>query len=458
MSTEVWFRNPDNYIRELVECGVGNITWDRGLLVKKSIDPDKHASLYFGRAIPWRALLVGDQGTAEINADRPVSDPVAVYPTWRYGDDTALLEEIVTRPIGADPELCSDLTVPADERPVFGQEHRVVITEIPSATGGPGRNFLKFLKELQEDFPDCIFHVHGLYSFRLAFGMGFRAADFEPRTAAQKGKLHLPSGREEKYERAQAHPKWVTVLGFKPVDLAIPRNRCMYNIKSAIWAGENYNALYKFKTIGETDPDTTTPEGEYTPPTTRSHLTLSVKSKPGDKQLCDTCSLAPQCKYQRDGAVCSVPGAEPADLAKFFRTRDSGDIIDGLGILMQAQTRRLERGIEEEDDFGLNPEVTKMLGQLFDQGVKLAKLVDPSLAGGARVQVNVGAGGAAAVSAGNPRQFVAAAVAELKRQGIPAEKITPKMIEGLLSGMNNEGSAQRAVEGTVLDSREERTA
>src|SRR5689334_16934386 len=323
MATEVWFRNPDNYVRELVECGVGNIAWDRGMLVKKSIDPDKHASLYFGRAIPYRILLIGDQGTAELGPDNPISQPKGVYPTWRYGEDATLLEEIVSRPVGNDRAICSDLSVPVDERPVFGQEHRVIITDIPNASTGPGRKFLRFVKELQEDYRDCILHLHGLYSFRLAFGMGYGAADFEPRTAAQKGKVHLPSGREERYEAAQAHPKWVTALGFKPVDLAIPRNRCMYNIKSAIWAGENYEKLYKFRTTGGGPVDFTSSDADFKPSETKTILMSRKSPKDGDQFHCDTCSLQNDCKYQRAGAVCSVPGAEPTELAKFFKTRDS---------------------------------------------------------------------------------------------------------------------------------------
>lgn len=449
MTTEVWFRNPDAYIRELVEVGQANVVWDRGLLVKKSIDPHKHASLYFGRTFDWRLLLVGEQGTAELGPDNDVNKPVAVYPTWAYGEDAELLEEIIEKPVGQDERSCLDMTVPADERPVWNQPHRVVITDMPLASTGAGRKFLRHLKELQEDHPECIIHVHGLYSHRLAFGMGFGAADVEPRTAAQKGKVTLPSGKDELYERAQAHPQWVTVLGFKPVDLAVPRNRCMYNIKSAVWAGENYEKLYKFRTTPH-DVDSTTPDASYEPPT--GALTHVSKAKnPGDKFLCDTCSIQNDCKYMRAGAVCSVPGAEPKELATFFKTRDSDTIIDGLGTLMAAQTRRLERGMAEEEDFGLDPEVTKMMGQLFEQGVKLAKLLNPELRGGAKININTGGGGAAIVQGTNPRQFTAAIVRELEQQGIPREKITPKMIAGMMEGMADRGNAHGVVEGHVIE-------
>lgn len=459
MSTEVWFRNPGDYIRELVEAQANRVAWDRGYIAKKKIDPDKHASLYFSRAIPWEALVIGTQGTAHINADNPMSKPLAVYPTWAYGDDAEILEEVIVKPVGEDITICGDTSLPADERPVLGQPHRVVVTDLPVATSGPGRRFLRFLKELQEDNPQCVIHVHGLYSFKMAFGLGFAAADYEPRSAAQKGKLHLPSGREEKFEKAQANPQWVNVLGFKPADMQVPRNRCIYNIKSALWAGENYEKLYKFNTGSSRGQqvDTTTPDSDYQPKETRSPFSKQPVKQEGDQFACNTCSLANTCKYYREGAVCSVPGAEPTPLARFFQTRDSGMIIDGLGVLMAAQTRRLESAMREEEEFGeQTPEVTKQLGQIFDQGIKLAKLVDPNLRGGVKVNVNTGGGPAAVgVTAADPRALVAEIIRSFEQQGFARTAITEDMIKGALEGMVNNANKQRAIEGTVTASQVE---
>lgn len=456
--TETWFRNPDNYIKELVELHVGMIAWDRGLLVKKKIDPIKHAQLYFGNAIQFRALLVGEQGTAEYRNGDPEDKPTAVYPTWCYGEDLALLEEILENPPGQNQEACNDKSVGPDERPVWGQEHRVVITDVPNLTTGPGRKFLTVMKTLQEDYPKAILHIHGLYSFRAAFGMGFGAADIEPRTAAQKGKLHFPSGKEEPFERAVANPQWVTSLGFKPVDLKIPRVRCMYNIRSAQWAGENYDKIFNFKRspVPASQIDIVSSDEDFKPPVdNRIMVKNGLVPKEGDKFRCDTCSLADSCKYFRDGAVCSVPGAESVDLAKMFKTRDSDQIIDGLGHLVAANTKRLERGIREEEAFGdVSPEVTRLLGNVIDQGIKLAKLVDPNLRGGARVQVNVGPGGSASVVGANPRQLIASAVRELESRGVAREDITQEMISGLLSAMADPAKAQRAIESTVVAHRD----
>lgn len=451
--TEVWFRNPSNYIRELVECGVGRIAWDRGFLVKKGIDAAKHADLFFGTGVPYRILLIGDQGTAEVGPGRGLEKPVGVYPTWTYGEDATLLEEIVSRPIGQDKQVCSDMTVEPDERPVYGQEHRVVVSDLPPAGSGPGRKFFSYLKELQEEYPDCIIHVHGLYGFRTAFGLGFGAADIEPRTSAQKGKVSLPSGNEMMFEHVQQHAKWVTNLGFKPADLAVPRNRCMFNIKSALWCGENYEKLYKFRTRSSGKlPDIQTSDSNYKPEETSGYLTVRSKAQEGDKFFCDTCSLQTDCKFQRSGAVCSVPGAEPAELARYFKTRDSDMIIDGLGVLVAAQTRRLERGMKIEEDFGeLDPEVSKLLNSLFNQGVQLAKLVNPSLRGGVKVNVAVGQGGAAQVAVATPGELTGAVVRELEARGIPREKITPELIMSVLSSSAEPEKSRRAIEGQLIE-------
>jgi hypothetical protein len=461
VSTEVWFRNPHDYIRELVECGEGLIAWDRGLLVKRSIDPCKHAELFFGESsgVDYRILTVGHQGSAEYRKGGRIEKPVAVYPTWVYGESSIILEEMIQHPVGEDMAACMDTTVPPDERPVPGQEHRVIITNPPEASTGPGRQFLSYLRTIQEDHPEVIIHIHGLYSWRYAFGMGFRAADVEPRAAAAKGKVHTPSGSVEKWERLQAHPQWATSLGFKPADLSVPRNRCMYNIKSAVWAGKNYMELFTFRTRANgVTPDYDSSDEDHKPATTKSPFSSpSHTAKEGDKMLCDTCSLQDKCKYFRSGAVCTVPGAEPVKLAHMFKTRDADQIIDALGTIVAGNANRLERGLKIEENIGENdPEVTKMMGQVFDQGVKLAKLLEPQrFSPGSKVQVNVGAGGAAAVSGANPSQLVAAIFRQLEQQGIPRDKITPEMVQGVLEGAVNPDQQQKAIAGTVLSSQDE---
>lgn len=452
--TEVWFRNPHNYIRELAEVGVGRIIWDRGLCVKRRIDPLKHAEAYFAGK-QWRVMLCGEQGTAEYTNNSGTT-PVSVYPTWDASvEQLELLEEMMQYPIGEDADACNDPTLPLDQRPVAGQVHRVVVINLPRMDSAAGRAFVRKLKELQEDYPECILHIHGLYSWRVSFGMGFGSTDVDPRTNAGKGKVTLPSGREMIAEKTVAVPQWVTMLGMKPIDLTRePRNRCIYNIKSAIWAADNYmdNIAFAARTTASMPAPDVTTKAQPKPieVKNKSPFTAPTVAQPNDKINCDSCSLQNSCKYYRQGSVCSVPGSEPAELAKHFKTRDADQIIDGLGTLMALQARRLDRGVADENLYGeLDPEVTKIANQLFTNGVKLAKLVDPQRFAGPQVQVNVQQG-AAAIQAATPNQVLGNIVRELERRGIPRDQITPQMVTNLLAEMGGADQAPRAIEGTVI--------
>ncbi|MFD5451682.1 MULTISPECIES: hypothetical protein [Streptomyces] len=503
--TEVWFRNPDAYVRELAEVGVGMIAWDRGYLVKKRIDPCKHAELYMPQ-LPWRVLAIGPQGTAEYTPGDEYGKPSAVYPTYCYGEDPSKLETLAEYPAGQDEDLCNDKSIPLDQRPVLGQEHRIVISDVPNMRQAGSRAFLKMLVDIQQEFTDCIIHLHGLYGYRLMFGQPLRAVDYEARTTAQKGKVVTPAGREMPFERLAAHAHWATMLGMRPGELAIPRNRCIYNIRSVLWAGANFRKDVQYRVYGkgtlvddglteailaiearrdEMSPeeleraefvleqmranagisgggtDTTTPTASYALPVvsqdsyrSRKGLTKNgLAAKEGDYFHCDNCSLADNCKSFREGAVCSVPQSETSQLAKLFGSRSSDQIIDGLGRILEIQSERVEQGRDEERQFDeLNPEVSKMLNNLFANGVKLAKLIDPTLNGGPKVNVNVGvgAGGQAAVMAGNPNQLMGAIVRELESKGIPREQITPEMIQGVLEGMSGQATPTAAIEGQVI--------
>jgi hypothetical protein len=142
-----------------------------------------------------------------------------------------------------------------------------------------------------------------------------------------------------------------------------------------------------------------------------------------------------------------------SNLGKYFRTRDSGQIMDGLGELLARNAGRLETGMESEEAMGeLDPEVSKVAAQVFDQAVKLAKLVDPSL-NGAKVSVNVlnqnGGTTASVAQPLNSKELLAGAVRELERQGIKREDVTPGMIEAMLTNMVHQAQPQ-AIEGTVI--------
>lgn len=424
---EVWIRNPITCIRECAELLVPNIAWDRGFAYKNRLDPQKHLEIHYPSAVNYRLLMVGDQGTAELRRGYSIQKPYAVYPTWEYGRQTIPeLESLLAHPVAAGPR-----SQPADERPVAGQEHRVVIIRPPDPRGRIGRAFQQTLADLQHEYTEAIIHYHGTYAYRIAFGMGYRAADIDPVAHAAKGRITLASGRSIRWEEAPKYMQWINLAGMTIGDLSKPRNRTMFNIKSAQWAAEHFSDNIKFRTRGEIEIDPYA--AAHKPPETRHFRNVSVPAQPGDKLLCGRCSLAPTCKYYRDGGVCTVPDTDGAALAKQFRTRDSDQIIDALGIVLDKQMKRLEAGLEQEDidADGLDPEITKLANMIFGNGVKLAKLVDPALAaaGAARINLNlnqqINAGQAQAMT---PNALMASIVRELEQQGVPRDEITPMMI------------------------------
>lgn len=434
---ETWFRNPSLYIRELVEVPEARrIIWDRGLLIKKRIDPWKHASLYFDVNDNWQVMVCGEQGTALLDKDHDMTRPKAVFPTWVYGeDDLEVLEDMIANPVGEDEKLCRTRGEP-DEVPVYGQEHRVILTNLPKFSMGSSKTLIRTIREIVEDYPDSgvKIHIHGLYSFNGIFSQGFYAGDYEARSNAALGNIVLPTGKLIKAGRYGGAVHWINLMDMSVAEMKVPRNRCIFAIKSFLWAGHYWAKDLNFKTVGAVNVD---PRQKAL----QSHRGARVilgnpkenKPQPGDLVVCNSCSLQDKCKYFREGAVCSLPESEISVLADYFKSRDSSRIIDALGTVLGAQAKRLEKGIELEEEYGeMDPEVTKQMNALFNNGVKLAKLIDPMLSKPG-VQINLGS--SAIKSNSNPRQLVKHAMQALEDSGISKEDITPAMLESMLTQM-----------------------
>lgn len=428
---EVFWRNTGLYIREVVECGEQNVIFDKGYLIKKRIDANKFMDLnYMGR--PFKLRIVESYGVTEFNSES--NDLKAVYPAWEYGDDPSVLEEFLLNPPGKDMAACNNKTIPRGERPVFGQDNIVYITEPPDMGSKLGKKFLSDMRDLQSDYPQSTLVIHGTYSVYAQLGMGFKSIDFEVRGSSALGKLHLPTGRvvNVKSESLVPYVKWLTMLGYVPKDMTDARKRCLYNIKALNWASENYNSIKSIAFRNTSEVDTTISDEEYEAPIAGKFITKSnLVMEPGDKYVCNSCSLMYACKLYREGAVCSLPRSEPGQLAKYFGTRNANDIIDGLGALVQINAGRAAAGVESEEDFGLDPTVTKIIDDTFRQGTKLAQLIDPSLRN-PKLQINVGSGGKAAIVTQDMSTIVAGAMRELEQAGFKREDITPDMISGVL--------------------------
>lgn len=434
-TTELWFRNPHNYIRELAEVKhARNVIWDRGMLLKRSIDPVKHARLWFAGE-PFRVLVCGEQGTAELDKEHDMNNPIAVYPTWHYGDDDfADLEEMVTNPVGDDSRACSTKGVPADELPVYGQEHRVILTGMPVATTGAAKHLFQNITDLVAEYDGTVkLHLHNSYSYAAMFARGMASCDYEPRSEAAHQKLHLPNGKIIPVAQAQRAAHWIAQLNMTPGELDDPRNRCIFNIKSAMWAADNYERDLKFTKKGDVNLD---PRAKQIQSSPNARTVLNgAKAKAGDKVTCNSCSLQDDCQYFRTDAVCSLPDSETSALANYLNSRNADRLVDAMGTMLSAQAKRLERAVKEEENYGeYSPEVTKMLNQLFANTLKLAKVIDPNLTK-PQVQITLGAGVVGQAQAGSPQQLVAAAMKALEDQGYTREEMTPDLVKEMVLRM-----------------------
>lgn len=405
------------------------MAWDRGLVAKRG---DLDIRLFSDENVPtcydYRNLLIGEQGAAEIDRNTTMRAPKAVYPVWDYtsqGFDE--LERMVNSPRGEDPKWYNNAILPPDQRPVEGQEHRVIVIRTPDFNGSlESKTFYPRLADLQLEFPEAIIHIHGSYSYRAIFGLALRSGDVEP-TMGRGGTVFLPMGKRVKSGEVSKFQQWIHLLGARCDDLKVPRNVCMFNIRSALWAGSHYGETVPFR-VATSELSRVPKLLSYSPGT-------AVGTE--DKFLCDRCSLAVSCKYYREGAVCSLPGSESVELSRFFATRDSDHIIAGLTRILGVQSDRLESGVKTEELTGeLDPEVTRIADSLFERALKLAKLLNPAL-DPKRPLVNVNTSGPTQVNAGgsvNVQEMVGQVMAELEAKGVPRDHITADMIEAHIVG------------------------
>lgn len=431
----------------LVDNGVDRVAWHRGRLIRQRLDPVTHARLTLPAHAPWRALVVGDEGALEYRPEsRSQADPVACYPVWRYGWRWALLESYVASNVGDEGRRKADDPL-HEAKP--GQEHRIIISGVPNALSPEGRSVLSELGDLQDENPHVILHLWEAASFRPPFGFGFAACDLDPMAYATRNKINLPNGAERTVDKLQKVAKWVNLMGYSIADLHTVEARVDFNVRAALWAGEHYN---------DTVPTFNSHKGfpakkrDYrTSPMAAVRLSVNPPQE-GDMVACDSCSLADKCKLYRPAGVCTLAGSETANLAAFFKTRDSERIIQGLGSILAVQAERAERAVADEKMTGeLDRELTKLLTTVFDGGVKLAKLVDPALAaaGAPRIGVQVNT----LTNASNPKAMMAAVVAELEARGVPRDQITAEMVLKLASGSEElrEAHEVRAIEATVVE-------
>jgi hypothetical protein len=398
VAVELWYTDPANFGSELVEAViVPRFTWTKEM-VDSGFDYIEWMETYFPDG--WEALKM-ERFTA-VWAIK--GGGTKRFPVWKYTKHD--LQGLYN----------------------FGKKHkRVIVTELPAAYG-LAREAAIQIGGIQEKLEDrCVLHVQGTHSYPLMFGKNLKSVGTWVRTDT----TCVPNGKEFK-NIPTTMTKWIRLLGFEVVDLEVPRNKTIYNIRSLTFAAEYWSVNKNFH------PKMTVALAEWEGPK-KIKIVLkepAVKRKlKSDKIACDSCSLDTTCKYYRAESLCSLPRSEMADLTSYFKTRDSGVVIDGLGEMMALGAERLERGMEVEKELGeLDPEVTRIYDSLFDKGVKLAKLIDPSLAKPSVGVVVHNQGGQTGIlnTGSNPKVLVANIVRELEAQGISREHITPDVVARVL--------------------------
>lgn len=451
----IYFRNPDSYASELQESHITNFSWDYGHVARKQIDILKWAKVMLPNVSDWKMLVVAMEGTAEYSpTSKSIDKPDAVYPSWRFSEGYDQLENYCQAPVGQDLFLVYARDIEDRFRPVRNQPHKVLIYDAPDTKSVIGGNYLRHLLRIKAKYPNVEFILHDTGSFRYMFGSNLGSPIFDPRMSAKMGSVIAGSGKLIKKADLYENRKWIHALGFDldTVRADIP-SRVLFNIESVLWAEQNFNKNVEFSLRATHGIDTDTKQGKYEYAQIReSWLTAgSRRAKlsmgPEDGIICDACSLSKSCKFYREGLVCSVPGTSSADLSKAFGTRDAGVIIDGLLDLTKIQAKRVAMDLQEEEDTGERNIITdKRMKDLFDAGVKVAKLIDPKLVGGGAT-INLGMiGGTAIIAEQTPQELMASTVRALEAQGVPRADITPDMIKGVLEGVANRTAVKEVVE------------
>jgi len=461
--TEVWFRTPLPYLSEARELGVKNWCMDHGYMQKKHIDnPVAWATLNFGLDSDWR-LLVPDHFRHEaILWESGSRNPTAVYPMWMGFENFGKLIELIEDPwIERDKQIFT--------RKLPEQDHAIVISELPSLQDArlgemsPGVRFYNELSEIQEEYPDVKLIIHGSYAFPKMFGLNFQSVTYDPSQASGAGRVFLPNGKTVTFARDKYAPKlgyWYNLLGSTYAELKESRTaRRTYNVKSALFAGRYYKTIDRFR-VSRGLENMMAPEIEDFVKTNSLVFTRTMAAQPGDRVVCDDCSLWMGCKLFREGAICAVANSPMKDVNKLFKTRDSDSIVKALSALAATSAERAEAALEAEAEAinsdkstGADPNLTKLLESTFKMGDRLLQIVDPTQrTGRAAVNVNVGSGAQRVeITQSQPQQQVAHIYKMLEDQGYSRDQITPELVAEVLENLSNPAQIERGkvIQGEV---------
>lgn len=460
---DLWIAQPVRFIDVALEEGFRKFSWNVATLIGTRLETLSWLRVQAMGYSDVRLMIISHGGAAEYDVFSSYDVPCAVYPTWDTSEDWNDLEWIIKNPPGNNPDFYNDTSIPVDFRPIKDQRNRVVVHRLPPSGEGRQEFFLR-LRELQLANPQCEIFIDGCTRFNTLFGMGFKAANYLPAAISFNGmatdRIHLPSGKVVMGHliHDKRYADWFELLGFSQFDIVDSYDQTRYCLRAAAWANKNFDSVKPFVVRMTTGGGSNTvympsdfmhvKDRDFVLPAARrtAMRNVGMYSSTLDKFSCDTCMIQNACTLYREGSVCVLKGSETVNLADAFGSRSASVIMDGLTELLKRQAGRLEDAMSAEDASGkLDPEVTKLASKVFDQGVKLAKLRDPSLSG-TKVQVNVGVGSGGqanvSVSGSDPKQLMASVVAELEEAGIARADITSDMIKGVLKNMANVSQPQ----------------
>ena len=455
--------------RQMKQMGVTRGHVRHGLLRKVRNTPHKMMNMSF-RGMAWE-LLVEDEDFVALYKSSSTEDgnePEALWPI--FNAKKLDLEDLIAYckyPWGEREDLFGENDWGANElHPVPGQPHVVWVRNTI------GASWLSILEQLQEEYK-VKFGLAQTIAFSAAFGGLFDYAAIDHNAITTKKHALLPSGKRIKDIRAEL-PRVASVvrsMGFdyKSVMEDFEQLR-LFNIASTqraalTWKADGDAKRVKDKTF-KVEPEAPRAVAVKQNMRTRPPANMLQKSGKFDGILCNTCSLWRSCPQYREGEVCAVPGSDGRRLAKMFGSRDPSKIIDALG---EWNTKMAERALDALDDEmptedkALDATVTTALNQVFANGVKLAKLVDPTLNGGVQLNIGAQANGRAAVQAAamrvqkgeaNERELAATVIAELEADGHARADITEQMVrDKMREYMTREGQPELEAE-VIEDERE----
>lgn len=475
---EMWVLDPGPFTDIAFDLGVENFVFRAKLHEMPNMRQDFTKFIdMFARGRRWNVIWTPYPGDWAVlfTSERGWNKPAAVWRIWRAGtmklSEMTRLFETIDPPgttLGHFGTFSRGHANPVNT--VEGQEHRVLCANIPHDQGQWGE-IATHAQQLQATDPARTLHFHGQKSVGRTIGIAAKSFDHPVRIDWISGfpRILLPNGMlwDTAKEPSPFIKQWLRIVGTKPSDFEnlerkeLARLTYRTNLKSLRWAFLNWDRAWDFRR--EVPPDEIeSSEIDWTPKALPIRLRKTKKENMElDRWLCDTCSLQLRCPYSREGAVCILPDSEPAELATYFKTRNGHQIVEALGNVLSAMAARAQRALRQETavieaheedpdskpDVILSPELTKLMNSVFDRGVQLAKLVDPTIAHQMSSRVNLNFSLTASNTPMTSQALHGYVAAQLQARGIDMKDATEEMIAEILS----EAGGHQAIEASATE-------